>query len=182
MPLSSNIQKNLNRISLGHKDQLIAGFAALAITIHLLESTLPSPIPGIKPGLANLVTLYVLIRHGWSLALNVSLIRVIAASLLLGSFLSPTFAMSLAGAVASLAVLGLAWICPGKPFGPIGLSILAAMAHISAQVITAYLLFIPHASLFTLLPILLTAALISGTFGGILVSKILERTHDLTDT
>jgi len=165
---------------MGHDDKLIAGFAALAITIHLLESALPSPIPGIKPGLANLVTLYVLIRHGWTLAANVTLIRVIAASLLLGSFLSPTFAMSLAGAVASLSVLGLAWHLPGKPFGPIGLSILAAMAHISAQVVTAYLLFIPHASLFTLLPILLTAALISGTLGGILVSKIIERTHSLT--
>jgi len=172
----------LTKISIGHQDKLVAGFAALAITIHLLESTLPSPIPGIKPGLANLVTLYVLIRHGWVLAANVSLIRVIAASLLLGSFLSPTFAMSLAGAIASLTVLGLAWHCPGKPFGPIGLSILASMAHISAQVITAYLLFIPHSSLFALLPILLTTALISGTFGGILVCKILQRIDNLKNT
>lgn len=163
-------------------DQLIAGFAALAITIHLLESAFPSPVPGIKPGLANLVTLYVLIRYGWSLAVNVTLIRVIAGSLLLGSFLSPTFAMSLAGALASLGALWLAWSCPGKPFGPIGLSIIAAMAHITAQVVTAYLLFIPHASLFTLLPIFLTAALISGTLGGILVHKILERTHNLVST
>ena len=176
------MQKNLTQIAMTHDDQLIAGFAALAITIHLLESALPSPVPGIKPGLANLVTLYVLIRHGWALALNVSLIRVIAGSLLLGSFLSPTFAMSLSGAILSLGVLWLAWHCPGRPFGPVGLSILAAMAHISAQVVTAYLLFIPHTSLFALLPILLTAALISGTLGGILVSKILERTNKLAST
>ena len=180
MPSFSDMHAEPQQITMGHDDKLIAGFAALAITIHLLESALPSPVPGIKPGLANLVTLYVLIRHGWGLAVNVSLIRVIAASLLLGSFLSPTFVMSLAGAIASLAVLGIAWHLPGKPFGPIGLSILAAMAHISAQVISAYLLFIPHTSLFTLLPILLTAALISGTLGGILVSKILERINYLT--
>jgi len=176
------MNQNKLQITISHRDKLIAGSAALAITIHLFESALPSPIPGIKPGLANLVTLYVLFRHGWSLAVNVTLIRVIAGSLLLGSFLSPTFAMSLAGRITSLAVLGLAWHFPGKPFGPVGLSILAAMAHISTQVVVAYLLFIPHASLFNLLPILLTAALISGTLGGILVSKIIQRANSMTTT
>jgi len=168
------------QIETTHEDRLIAGFAALAISIHLLESALPSPVPGIKPGLANLVTLYVLIRHGWRLAVNVSLLRVLAGSLLLGSFLSPTFSLSLAGAIASLIVLGLAWHIPGKPFGPVGLSILAALAHMTAQIITAYLLFIPHTALFTLLPLLLTAALISGTLGGILVNRIIKRLDELT--
>lgn len=170
----SNLQIETN-----HQDRLIAGFAALAISIHLLESALPSPIPGIKPGLANLVTLYVLMRHGWRLAVNVSLLRVLAGSLLLGSFLSPTFSLSLAGAIASLIILGVAWHIPGKPFGPVGLSILAALAHMTAQIVTAYLLFIPHTALFTLLPLLLTAALISGTLGGILVSKIIKRRDEL---
>lgn len=170
----SNLQIETN-----HQDRLIAGFAALAISIHLLESALPSPIPGIKPGLANLVTLYVLMRHGWRLAVNVSLLRVLAGSLLLGSFLSPTFSLSLAGAIASLIILGVAWHIPGKPFGPVGLSILAALAHMTAQIVTAYLLFIPHTALFTLLPLLLTAALISGTLGGILVSKIITRRDEL---
>lgn len=170
----SNLQIETN-----HQDRLIAGFAALAISIHLLESALPSPIPGIKPGLANLVTLYVLMRHGWRLAVNVSLLRVLAGSLLLGSFLSPTFSLSLAGAIASLIILGVAWHIPGKPFGPVGLSILAALAHMTAQIVTAYLLFIPHTALFTLLPLLLTAALISGTLGGILVNRIIKRRDEL---
>ena len=168
------------QIETSHQDRLIAGFAALAISIHLLESALPSPIPGIKPGLANLVTLYVLMQHGWRLAVNVSLLRVLAGSLLLGSFLSPTFSLSLAGAIASLIVLGVAWHIPGKPFGPVGLSILAALAHMTAQIVTAYLLFIPHTALFTLLPLLLTAALISGTLGGILVNRIIKRRDELT--
>jgi len=180
MPSTSSMHDSNWQIKTGREDKLIAGFAALAISIHLLESTLPSPLPGIKPGLANLVTLYVLIRHGWQMAANVTLLRIIAASLLLGSFLSPTFALSLAGALASLVILGLAWHIPGKPFGPVGLSILAALSHITAQIVTAYWLFIPHASLFNLLPILLTTALISGTLGGILVSRIIDRTRSLT--
>jgi len=167
------------QIKTNYQDRLVAGFAALAISIHLLESALPSPIPGIKPGFANLITLYVLIRYGWRLAINVSLLRVLAGSLLLGSFLSPTFLLSLAGAIASLTILGIAWHIPGKPVGAVGLAILAALAHMGAQIMTAYLLFIPHSALFTLLPLLLTVALISGTLGGILVSKIMKRTDAL---
>ena len=182
MPLSSNFRTAPVQVAIQHNDRLIAGLAALAISIHVLESSLPSPIPGIKPGLANLITLYALIRYGWLLAFNVTLIRVVAASLLLGSFLSPTFMLSFAGASGSLLILGLFWHFPGRPFGPVGLSILSAMTHITMQMIAAYFLFIPHASLFTLLPVLLTTALISGTLGGILVSRILERTaHESTD-
>ena len=50
------------------EDRLVAGFAALAIAIHILEAAFPSPLPGIKPGLANVVTLVVYLRHGLRLA------------------------------------------------------------------------------------------------------------------
>ena len=40
------------------QDHRIAWLTALAITIHIAESALPSPLPGIKPGLANVVTIH----------------------------------------------------------------------------------------------------------------------------
>ena len=83
-------------------DHRIAKLAALAISLHLVEAVLPSPLPGVKPGLANIVTLFVLYRFDFATAAWVSLLRVFASSLLLGSFLSPTFALSLSGAVFSL--------------------------------------------------------------------------------
>jgi len=174
------MQRETLLIQTTRKDHLVAGFAALAISIHILESIIPSPVPGIKPGLANLITLYVLLRHGWAMAASVSLLRVIGASLLLGTFLSPTFVMSLAGALASLLILAITYRLPGRPLGAMGLAILAAQAHLLAQFMTAWALFIPHPSLFTLLPVLLTAALISGTLGGILLLKIMQRVDTLT--
>ncbi|MGB0956764.1 MAG: Gx transporter family protein, partial [Panacagrimonas sp.] len=50
------------------EDRLIAAFAALAIAIHVLEATFPSPVPGVKPGLANVVTLIVLLRYSFGMA------------------------------------------------------------------------------------------------------------------
>lgn len=148
------------------QDNLIAWLTALAITIHLLESALPSPIPGFKPGLANVVTIITLILFGWRIAASVALLRVVMGSLILGSFLSPTFVLSLAGALASILILGLAIHLPGGGFGPIGYSVLAAIAHMAAQFYVAYQLFIPHPGLLHLVPVLMTAAVIFGVLSG----------------
>lgn len=160
-------------------DHLIAWLTALAITIHIAESMLPSPLPGIKPGLANVITIAVLMRYGWRMAAWVSLLRVLVGSLLLGTFLSPTFILSLAGAVSSIIILGMAYalmkIVPGRGLGPLGYSVLAALAHMAGQFWIAYTLFIPHPGLLHLLPILMTAAVIFGVVSGIIVGAMLTK-------
>ena len=90
------------------EDRRIARHAAAAIVLTVAEAAIPLPLPGIKPGLANIVTLVVLARWGWREAVWVSLLRVLAGSLLLGQFLAPGFFLSLSGALASLLVLGMA--------------------------------------------------------------------------
>lgn len=149
-------------------DHRIAWLTALAIAIHVLEAALPSPLPGVKPGLANVITLVVLLRFGWRAAAWVSLLRVLCGSLLIGTFLSPTFLMSLTGALASIGMLWLATRLPGPGFSAIGLGLLAAMAHMSGQFLLAWGLFIPHAGLWKLFPLLLTAALLFGLVSGII--------------
>ena len=64
-------------------DHRVAKLAAMAIGLHMLESIIPSPLPGVKPGIANIVTLYVLYRFDFATAAWVSLLRVFASSLLL---------------------------------------------------------------------------------------------------
>ena len=167
-PSSFNIQTTPD-------DHRIAWLAALAICIHVFESAIPSPIPGLKPGLANIVTLIVLWKFGWRTAAWVSVLRVLVGSLVLGTFLSPTFMMSFAGALASLLVIGVAYQLPGKGFSIIGLSLLAAIAHILAQFVVAYALFIPHPAIWRLLPVLLTFAVLLGTVNGIISQNILKR-------
>jgi hypothetical protein len=86
-------------------DYRIARYAAAAIALSVAETALPSPLPGIKPGLANIIVLVVLARYGWRDAAWVSLLRVVAGSLVIGQFLAPGFFLALAGALCSLAVL-----------------------------------------------------------------------------
>jgi len=163
------------------EDHLIAWLAALAIAVHMIESVLPSPLPGVKPGLANVITIAVFILYGWRTAVWVSMLRVLVGSILIGTFLSPTFMLSFSGALASLAALWLASRLPGDGFGPIGLCLLAAMAHMFGQFYIAYLLFIPHDGLFKLLPLLMTAAVVFGIISGIIVRSMLQHLENTTD-
>jgi len=159
-------------------DHRIAWLTALAITIHIAESALPSPIPGVKPGLANIITIICLLQYGWRTAAWVAILRVLVGSILIGTFLSPSFALSMAGASASIIVLGLASRIPGTGLGPVGYSLLAAMAHMTAQFFTAYTLFIPHQGLFHLLPILMTVAVVFGISSGIIAKHMLNRIQE----
>ena len=145
------------------QDHHIARMAALALGLSVLEAAIPSPLPGVKPGLANIVTLIVLARYGWRAAAWVSLLRVLAGGLLMGNFLSPGFFLSLSGALCSLAVLAASQHLPQRWFGPVTHSIFAAFAHIAGQLLLVYFWLIPHIGLLYLVPIFAAAALIFGT-------------------
>jgi len=154
-------------------DHRIAKLAAFAIALHMIEAVVPSPLPGVKPGIANIVTLYVLLQYGFATAAWVSILRVFASSLLLGQFMSPAFALSLSGALLSLGVLWLAQHLPKRYFSAITLSILAAFAHITGQLIVVRLWLIPHASVAYLIPIFAVAALFFGFINGLITAKLL---------
>lgn len=167
-------------LSTTQDDHRIAWLTAAAVLIHLFESLIPTVLPGLKPGLANIVVITVLVMYGWRTAAWVSILRVLVGSLLLGTFLSPTFMMSLSGALASVAILWLASRLPGQGFSAIGYSLLAAMAHISGQFVCAYLLFIPHAGLWRLFPVLLTVAIVLGMINGIICHRLVNRLRSST--
>jgi len=161
------------RIPLTAEDHRVARLAAAAIGLSLIDAAIPTPLPGVKPGLANIVTLIVLSRCGWGAAAWVTGLRVVAGSLLLGQFLAPGFFLSASGAVASLLALGLARYLPGRWFGPVSLSIIAAFAHMTGQILLARAWLIPHDGVFLLVPVFACAALFFGTVNGLIAARFL---------
>ena len=155
------------------QDHHLARMAAFAFGLSVLEAAIPSPLPGVKPGLANIVTLVVLVRYGWRAAAWVSLLRVVAGSLLFGNFLAPGFFLSLSGALCSLLLLAASRHLPVRWFGPVTHSILAAIAHIAGQLLVVYLWLIPHVGIAYLVPIFAGAALLFGAVNGLIAAHFL---------
>lgn len=157
------------------EDYRIVGLAVLAIAIHVFESAIPSPIPGVKPGLANVITLAVYFLFGLRFAVWVTILRVLVGSIVMGTFLSPTFLLSASGALSSILVLWCVYKGGGFGLTCVGLAILTSMAHISGQFAIAYIVFIQHEAIFYLLPVLLTAALIFGLATGFIARELITR-------
>ncbi len=166
--------RSVIRLTTTPEDHRIARLAAAAIGLALIDAAIPLPLPGVKPGLSNIVTLIVLARFGWGTAAWVCGLRVMAGGILLGHLLSPGFFMSLTGAVASLLVLAGAVRLPQRWFGPVSWSILAAFAHIGGQLLLARLWLIPHNGLFLLVPIFAVAALVFGIINGLIAARLLS--------
>ncbi len=79
-----------------NKEEWIVRLTVVAVSIHVFEAALPSFFPGLKPGLANVITLIAFQLLGLSAACWITGLRVLAGSLFVGSFLTPGFFLSAA--------------------------------------------------------------------------------------
>ena len=164
----------LSTIKITNRDHEIAKLSAIAVALSLIEFFFPSPLPGVKPGIANIIILYTIIKFYLQMGIWVSLIRVFVTSILLGAFLSPTFFLSLSGALFSLFSLIMLKNINRKYFSLISLSLIASLAHILGQFLIVRLWIIPHNGIFYLLPIFIISAFIFGLVNALVTNKLLQ--------
>jgi heptaprenyl diphosphate synthase len=153
----------------------IALLAAYALGLNSFERLLPTPIPWLRLGLANLITLITLLLYGLRPALMVTLIRVILASLFSGTFLGPSFILSLGGGLTSTFAMGFALSAAGELFSPVGLSIIGALFHNITQLFLAYFLFIQRIEAILLIaPVILLVGTLTGAVNGVIASILIN--------
>ena len=154
----------------------VALLVSLACVLQIAESLIPHPIPGLRLGLANIITLVALINLGFGYALEITVLRTVVSSFMMGSFMSPGFMLSFAAGVMSTLTMGfLYWLAHAKKqhlFSIVGISIAGALVHNITQICLAYFIMIKHAGIFIFLPWLSIGAVFIGWFTGVVSSKI----------
>jgi heptaprenyl diphosphate synthase len=103
----------------------------------------------------------------------VSISRILIGSLLLGSLFSPGFLLSLGGGIFANILMSLGYKLWQNKIGPIGVSVLGALGHVTGQLLIAWLVVIRHPSIWMLLPFFLLFALISGIINGLAADYLL---------
>lgn len=151
--------------------------AAMGIALHLLEASLPNPVPlpGAKLGLANIVVLIAVVWYGTRDALKVTLARCLLSSLVIGSFLGLAFWISLAGGLGATLAMGLGRRWLGSHLSVVGLSVIGATAHNLGQLGLAAVVIGSGAVLWYYLPLLLAVGVPSGLATGLVAKALLER-------
>lgn len=153
----------------------MALLVSLATALHVVEGLMPPlPLPGARLGLANVATLVALRTLGFGGGVGVSILRSMLGGLLSGSLLGPGFWMGFFGAVSSALVMSAAVAV--KPRGSNALaSVLGAVAHSTAQIITAVKL-MHYPGLWGYWPFLTLASGVTGWFVGLVSDRSLALT------
>ncbi|MCK4421673.1 Gx transporter family protein [candidate division WOR-3 bacterium] len=153
-------------MQLQNRTAYISLFTAAAISLFVIETFIPRPVPGIRLGLANIFILLVLVLFGFKEAMMVGMFKVIAGNLLIGRLLTPSFIFSISGTIMSVVVMYLAEKY-GKKISFVGISILGAEAHTTTQVLLASRLFLGNSSFLYLLSPFVILSLITGSITGV---------------
>jgi len=157
----------------------LAMLVACASVLQVAESLFPHPLPGVRLGLANIVTVVAMVYYGTSSAIQLAVLRTLISSMVLGTFLTPTFVLSFSGGVVSALVMVLLYRFSrgGGPlrFSLIGISVGGAVSHILTQVALVYLLFIRSSGVLWLWPWLCVAAVVTGGLTGMIAVQAVRR-------
>ncbi|NLA26383.1 MAG: Gx transporter family protein [Firmicutes bacterium] len=148
----------------------LAVLITFAVVIHTVEAALPlpMPVPGVRLGLANMITLLTIVLYGARSGLLVAVLRTIIGSLIGGTFLGFGFWLSLAGGVTCTVIMSLAVLLMQKGYlSLISVSVLGAAAHNLAQLAVAGAIIGSKALLQGYYPLLLLLSVPTGIFTGL---------------
>ncbi|MCU6725144.1 Predicted membrane protein [uncultured Clostridium sp.] len=162
----------MKKKSSAQKVALYGVLIALAMVLSYVEMLIPLPvgIPGVKPGLANLVVFLALYTMTAREALLISMVRILLVSITFGN--GSAFLYSMAGGILSFLVM---WIFQKNDFLlPAGVSIAGGIAHNVGQLLMAAVI-LENGAVFTYFPVLLAAGCITGGIIGFLGEQIRKR-------
>ena len=158
----------------------MALLTAIALTIFVVEAQIPAlvPIPGIKLGLSNIITVFAVFTFGsWEAALILA-VRIFLGAVFAGNFSTILYSAA-GGALAILATILLKRLLSMKQLwvaGGIG-----ATAHSIGQMAVAVLI-TQTPGLFIYLPVMIVCSIITGTFTGLCAQFLVNRGDTLWKT
>ncbi len=152
---------------------LLAMLVSVALVLHVVENMLPIPYiaPGVKLGLANIVSLMAIIIFGFREALAVVLLRTFLGSLLGG--VPSNFFFSAAGGALSTIVMYAMYKWGSTKFSMVGISVMGAVAHNAGQLFVAGII-VENFGLYIYLPVLMVSAVVTGVFIGFTVNYVMR--------
>ena len=151
----------------------MALLCAIALTIHMVEAQIPPivPLPGVKIGLANIVTVFAVFALGPGEAAMILTGRIFLGAVFAGNFSSILYSAA-GGVCAILATILLRNIVTKKQLWAAGS--LGAVAHSVGQVAAASLL-MGSAGVLVYLPVLTAVSVVTGFCTGLCAQFLVNR-------
>ena len=150
---------------------------SISIVLSIIESSVSTFIftfPGMKLGLANIMTMVVLFTMGRKEGSLVVIFRIFIIGLIYSGLFTPTFWISLSGGTFALLVL---IILKGSKLSIYTISVLASLMHMVGQIIAAIIV-VKTQALIYYLPYMILISIPTGLITGYLAIKIISKLKD----
>ena len=159
---------------------VMALLSAIALTIFTVEAQIPAlvPIPGIKLGLSNIVTVFAVFTLGSWEAAAILAVRIFLGAVFAGNFSTILYSAA-GGFLAILTAIGLHRILREEQIWVAGC--LGAVAHSIGQMGMAVLIS-GTPSLLVYLPVMIVCSIITGLFTGLCAGFLVKRGKKLWKT
>jgi heptaprenyl diphosphate synthase len=167
--------RSYESLSFKEKAYLTAFLIALSGVLSTIDTMVPKPIPLAKIGIANIVTLVLVIEGKFRLAVVVALFRTLVASFMTGSFLSYTFLLSFTGSIGSTLFMILFSRFTTAFISEVGLSVIGAFFNTLFQGLVVVLFFGLDRGTILLISIFILISLINGIVIGWLVKGFYKK-------
>ena len=152
---------------------LLGLLTAIALTIFMIEAQIPAviPIPGVKLGLSNIVTVFAVFTLGPWDGVAVLACRIFLGAVFAGNFSSVLYSAA-GGLCAILATVGAKRVLKENQLWAAGC--LGAVAHSVGQLLAAVAVTRTAAAL-SLLPVLVIISMFTGLFTGLCAQFLVKR-------
>ncbi len=165
---------SLSQMNIKNKIPYLAVLTALSITLFVIESIIPRPLPFLKFGLANIVILILIYFKDYQSTVIIAFSKTLFGGFLTGTIFSPATILSLSGTFLSLIVM-IIFSKSKINFSIIGISIIGAITHNFGQLIAVRFIIIRSNNIFYLTPIMLFIGLVTGILIGYFVAEFITR-------
>ena len=158
----------------------MAMLTAIALTIFMIEAQIPAlvPIPGVKLGLANIVTVFAVFALGPKEASMILFVRIFLGAVFAGNF-STILYSGAGGLLAILATIGLRKILTHRQLWAAGA--IGAIFHSIGQMTVAVAV-TGTPGILVYLPMMIVCSIITGLFTGLCAQLLLNRGKNLWKT
>ena len=153
---------------------------AIALTIFMVEAQIPplTPVPGIKMGLSNIITVFIVFAIGSKEAAAVLFCRIFMGAVFAGNFSTILYSAA-GGALAILTTIALKKLVKEAQLWVAGC--LGAIAHSIGQMAMAIAI-TGTPGLAVYLPVMIGCSIVTGTFTGLCAQFLVKRRKDLWKT
>ena len=158
----------------------MALLTAIALTIFMVEAQIPAlvPVPGVKLGLSNIVTVFAVFAMGPKEAALILFVRIFLGAVFAGNF-STIFYSAAGGTLAIGVTIVLRKLLTQKQLWVAG--VMGAIAHSVGQMAMAITI-TQTVGLVSYLPVMILCSIVTGLFTGFCAQFLLDRGKDLWKT